>query len=116
MKIEKITSTEILKKFEEESALTLEGISEESIPDYRDWLVENCGLKEEEFFIVKGAFMNSTYGLKGNTAYPNDLTIVLVELKNLNVPRTVIARFSVGARWFDDVVANNRMHNEGGEE
>lgn len=94
------------------SALTSEGLSEESIPDFINWIKERSEMTEETVCIISGKFMNESYELTGTNKYPDDLTIVSVPLdiiKDINA--LVIDRFSIGARWFDDIVDNN-SHRE----
>jgi hypothetical protein len=93
-----------LKRFYDASALTVEGLSEDSLDDYYQWLKDNVGAKDDlTFYITSGEYMNSEYG----SNYPNDLTIVIVELKDIgSVTKLATKRFEFGGRWFDDVVDN----------
>ena len=49
--------------------------------------------------------MNDKYNLTDNNAYKEDLTIVSVI--DINPLKIALKRFSVGGRWFDDIVDNN---------
>ena len=108
MKTINVTDKATLDKLYEGSALTLEGLAEASIPDFFDWIKKLTPLKEETAYIIKGGVMNKTYGLTGTNAYPDDLTIVSVELDTMeNYGKVILPRFEIGARWFDDIVDNN---------
>ena len=75
---------------------------------------EGCPLKENKFYVISGEQMNEYCGgLTSNNAYPDDLNILCIELDNItDVTRLYIKKFEVGVRWFDDVVLNNRSHEE----
>lgn len=94
--------------FYNSSALTLEGLSLESLPDYADYLDNACGLKDGATFdIIEGCKMNEYFDLTGETAYPDDLHIVVIHLCFLKDPnKIVLKRFEFGGRWFDDVIDN----------
>ena len=70
---------------------------------------EGCPLLKEEFYIVTGKQMNEFCGgLTGDNEYPEDLTILCIELDNIkDVSKLYIKKFEVGARWFDDIVNGN---------
>lgn len=90
------------------SALTIEGLAESSIPDLFNWVKGITPMKNETAYIIKGKTMNSVYGLTGTNAYPDDLTIVSIKLEDIeDCMKVAIPRFQIGARWFDDIVANN---------
>ena len=64
--------------------------------------------------IISGKTMNEYYNLSGKNAYKDELTIVSIPLNQLNnIDKLAIARFEVGARWFDDIVDNNRNREVG---
>ena len=95
------------------SALTMEGLLESSIPDFIDWVKSYTPLKEEHAYVIKGVTMNDVYHLTGNNAYPDDCTLVAIKLEDMdNASNVAIPRFDIGARWFDDIVANNAMREE----
>lgn len=95
------------------SAWTWEGMSvdEKNLKDICNWFKSNgCPLIEDTFYVTKGSDMNEWCGgLTGNNAYPDDLSILSIELDNItNVSKIYLNKFQVGARWFDDIVDNNR--------
>ena len=95
------------------SALTIEGLAKESIPDFVDWVKQYTPMKSETAYIISGNTMNNVYHLTGINAYPNDLTIVSIKLEDMeNAMAVAIPRFQIGARWFDDIVDNNARREE----
>lgn len=106
MEIKTLTTLEELESLG--SALTIEGLLEESIPDFIDWIKQYTPMKKEIAYVIKGETMNHVYNLTGNNAYPDDCTIVSIKLEDMeNSMAVVIPRFNIGARWFDDIVMNN---------
>ena len=105
--IENVITKEQLDKLYNNSAFTIEGLAEESIPDLITWLEDNTTFTTDELivYITKGNVMNKTYGLYDNNAYADDLTIISVI--GIDMLKVALKRFSVGARWFDDIVDNN---------
>ena len=92
------------------SALTIEGLADDSIPDFINWVKEYTPMKNEIAYIIKGKTMNKVYGLTSKNAYPDDLTIVSIKLEDMeNSVAVVVPRFEIGARWFDDIIMNNAM-------
>ena len=99
---------EFLTMFTENSCFTLEGL------DLRDKesnkLMEKdfraAGFTEKDFivYVLKGSTMNDYYGLTDSNAYNPELTIAVIP--NFYNP---IFKLSVGARWFDDIVASNSI-------
>ena len=96
MEIKTLTTLEELESLG--SALTMEGLSEDSISEFIDWVKQYTPMKSETAYIIKGKTMNDVYMLTGNNKYPDDCT---------NSMAVVIPRFNIGARWFDDIVMNN---------
>ena len=95
------------------SAWTWEGMSDSSdnLEQIVNWFKEEgCPLRKEEFWTITGKQMNEFCGgLTGDNAYPEDLTILCIELDNItDVQKLYMKKFEVGARWCDDVVDNNR--------
>lgn len=107
------------KQLERENAMTVEGLAAEEDTYYGliDFFKEYNAIDEDkkvvEFWIIKGVDMNEHYNLHGNNAYPDNLTIV-------NVPLTQLRSFAgialpmrgFGARWYDDVVENNKRREK----
>lgn len=92
------------------SALTIEGLTDEAIPDFLDWIKKYTPILKEDVYITKGATMNKVLNLTGNNAYPDDLTIVSVRLDDMqNSSAIIMPRFAIGARWLDDIINNNLM-------
>jgi len=108
-----VTDRDKLLELYNDSALTLEGLDENSIPDFVEWIKKFTPLKTEDVYIIKGGIMNMAYNLTGTNAYANDLTIVCVKLSDMeDAMKIVLPRFEIGGRWFDDVVDNNKRHQE----
>ena len=108
MEIVKVETKEQIDFLYAQSALTIEGLSEDSIPDFMDYLKENTEVHRERVFVTKGSFMNEVFGLTGKNAYQDDLNIVSVALVDFAPGNIVTKRFEIGARWFYDIVDNNR--------
>lgn len=107
-----VTTKEQLNALYNQSALTFEGMStsEENLGAIRDWLNAHEAIidgTEPTIHIISGEFMNTTYGLKGNNAYPKDCNIL--SITGIDQMKIIIPRFEVGGRWFDDIVDNNAM-------
>lgn len=102
-------SMDICNELYDSSALTLEGLSLDSLDDYAKYLDGICGLRDGAVFhIINGNEMNGFYDLYGKNAYPDDLHIVAIKLDDLVNPSAIVMnRFSFGGRWFDDMVDNN---------
>lgn len=108
MEIRTLTELDELKNLG--SALTIEGLAEDSIPDFIEWIKEHTPMKNEIAYVIKGKTMNRVYVLTGKNAYPDDLTIVSIKLEDMeNSVAVVVPRFEIGARWFDDIIMNNAM-------
>lgn len=105
--IENVTTKEQLDNLYNHSAFTIEGLAEDSIPDMLEWLKENTVFTTENpiVYVTKGEVMNTEYSLVDNKAYADDLTIVSVI--DIDLLKIALKRFSVGGRWFDDIVDNN---------
>jgi hypothetical protein len=82
------------------SAMTFEGLTEESIPEAVSYIEEKAG-ETPKAFIYSGEQMNELFELGGENAYPADLTFVSF------VNTGSILAISIGARWFDDIIQNN---------
>lgn len=106
-----ITKTQ-LDKLYNNSAFTIEGLAEESVSDLITWLENNTTFTTDNLtvYIIKGNVMNKMYNLYGNNAYNDDLTIVsIIDIDSMKI---ALKRFSVGGRWFDDIVDNNARRKE----
>lgn len=103
-----VTKKETLDELELGSALTIEGLAEDSIPDFINWIKSYTPMKNEDVYVISGKMMNDSYGLTGKNRYQDDLTLVSVKLDSMeNAMSIVYPRFGIGGRWFDDIVANN---------
>lgn len=110
MKLIKVKDIETLKMLEEQSALTIEGLNEEDAPEFLNWVKQFSPVKSEIVYIVEGMLMNEVYGLTGENAYKDDLTIQAIPLNLIeNVSEIIVPRFEIRGRWFDDVVENNAI-------
>lgn len=90
------------------SAITIEGLLEDSISDYVNWIKQHSKMNCNDVYIISGKVMNEYYNLSGTNAYNDDVTIVSVPLEsNLDAMNLSIKKFEIGARWFDDIVDNN---------
>lgn len=109
-----VTEKETLNKLYDSSALTLEGLSadDRNIRDFIAWLdeIKVTYTTPLKVYVIKGEVMNEQYGLKGNNAYPDDLSIVSIDLNDISAFNP-LRKFDIGARWFDDIVDNNKQHN-----
>ena len=105
--IEHVETKEQLDELYNNSAFTIEGLAEQSIGDLMNWLGENTDFTTDKpiVYMTKGKTMNEVYELVGSNAYKDDLTIISVI--DINQMKVAIPRFSVGARWFYDIVDNN---------
>ena len=105
--IENVTTKAQLDNLYNHSAFTIEGLAEDSIVDLMEWLGANTTFTADNpiVYVTKGEVMNMEYNLIGNKAYADDLTIVsVIDINSLAI---ALKRFSVGGRWFDDIVDNN---------
>ena len=111
MNIIKVTTRAQLDELHKDWSLTIEGLSpdEANLEEFLDWVKELTPLKREDVYTIEGRVMNREYGLTGDNAYPEtDCTILCIKLDDMEKPMAVtLPRFTVGGRWFDDVVDNN---------
>lgn len=103
-----------MERLENGDAWTWEGMNtdDDNLEAIVDWFKEQgCPLKKEEFWVSTGKQMNEFCGgLTGSNAYPDDLTILSIELDNItDVSKLLMKKFEVGARWFSDITWNNRQ-------
>lgn len=96
MEIINVTTKEQLKELYNCSAMTWEGLVEEDF----ETALSMCGAEGAKGYVTKGAVMNKICKLTGSNAYPDDLDIFSIDkFKGLAI--------MVGARWMDDIIANN---------
>lgn len=96
MEIINVTTKEQLKELYNCSAMTWEGLVEEDF----ETALNMCGAEGAKGYVTKGAVMNKICKLTGSNAYPDDLDIFSIDkFKGLAI--------MVGARWMDDIIANN---------
>lgn len=105
-----------LVNLEKGSAFTFEGLmsDDKNLNDLVDFFNEKTNIKiPMKIYHATGEKVNTLYGLTGRNAYPNDLDIVLLPLDNWNeLGDLPMIKIQIGARWFDDIVDNNRMRQE----
>ena len=108
-----IFSAEDLKALYDDSALTITGLKVDSIPDFVKWVESYTKLLRRRAYVVSGKVMNVYCGLTGDNAYQDDLNLVAIKLSDIaDYSKIVFPRFQIGGRWFDDIVDNNRRHEE----
>lgn len=118
MNIIKVTEKEQLDMLYNGSACTLEGLVESSIRDMLEAMLDRGFIKDGnlnvDVYSIKGCVMNDMYGLTGDNAYQDDITIICVPLKFMkNISEfAVTMRIEYGYRWFDDIVDNNARREE----
>lgn len=102
-----VTNKEELDNLYKNSALTIEGLAEDSICDFVEWITENTDVLTDNLvvYVTKGKIMNDNYYLTGNNRYQDGLS--LVSVVDINLMKVAFKRFEIGGRWFDDIVDNN---------
>lgn len=111
IKVPENREKEMLDEFCEHSMFTFEGIeivgseAKKSLKELEK-VLRKSGYKEKDFiaYWFTGSVMNKHYGLTDSNAYPDDLTFLVIP--NYYNP---MVKISLGARWFDDIVANNSI-------
>ena len=102
-----------LDRFYSNSSLTLFGLSKESIKDWMEYMSDFIVTDKVAIYTYSGKMMNDKYSLRGNVAYPDDLTNFSFDTNLVfggNIGEVAIDRFNYGGRWFDDIVDNNEAH------
>ena len=102
---------EFFAEFTGKSMFTFEGIdikSKEGKASLKEMekLFRKTGFEGKDLvgYHFTGEVMNRLCGLTGDNAYPDDLTfLVIPDYYNPMV------KLECGARWFDDIIANNRI-------
>lgn len=111
IKVPENREAEMLQEFCENSMFTFEGltIDKNNIKDLEK-AVRSAGYSEKDFiaYWFYGSVMNKHYRLTNENAYPDDLTFVVIP--NFYNP---LFKLAAGARWFDDIVANNSIRQHG---
>lgn len=89
----------------------------EGVNDVKEWtdgitkMLAEQGMGQlvpEDFVNITGAEVNRELGLTGSNRYPDDLVILGFSLKHItNTGALTMWKFQMGARWFDDIVANS---------
>lgn len=94
------------------SCFTFEGIDISTTKNKRDFkdnfekVARMTGYENKELigYTYTGKMMNNVYGLTDDNAYKDDLTFITIpDYYNPMV------KLKLGARWFDDIVANNSI-------
>ena len=102
---------EFFSEFSSKSMFTFEGIDIKSKEGRQglnklEKVMRETGFTEKDCigYHFKGEVMNRLCHLTGNNAYPDDLTFLVIP--NYYNP---MVKLELGARWFDDIVANNAI-------
>ena len=104
-----------LNQLYDDSALTIEGLVPGDIEAFADFVDKAASLKKRRAYIISGKTMNKAYRLHDDNKYPEDLNIVAIMLADMKNPSAIaIPRFSVGGRWYDDIVDNNASREKRG--
>ena len=114
-KLVEVINKDTLDLLYEESALTIEGLQLDSIDAFIQDIGQRAGYIHDsiEVYITKGKLMNEVYGLTDSNAYKDDLTIVSIKLSDIkDISSILLYRFSIGGRWFDDIVDNNYLRQK----
>ena len=104
---------EDLEKLYSTSGFTFEGLlcEKECLDDLTKFLDEFIKPEVEvlKIYRITGKLMNEYCDLVKDP-YPDKLSIVTIPLDQLcNIPKLAIVKINVGARWFDDVIDNNKQ-------
>ncbi len=111
VKVPENREDEMLQEFVNTSAFTFEGIDihskegKEGLKKLEE-VLRKTGYTEKHCYgyWFTGAVMNRAFRLTDSNAYPDDLTFLVIP--NYYNP---IVKLECGARWFDDIVANNAI-------
>lgn len=112
MEIVHVKTEEELEYLYKDGSLTLEGLREDYIPDFMDFLKENTTVHRERVFLISGSFMNNKYGLTGKNAYKQDCNIVCVSSEDIDESPIIIKKYEIDGKWFNDIVDNNARWQE----
>ena len=97
--IKELTTKEELDAMANKSAPTWEGLALEGLEEQLKELDP-----EVEAVYCTGKTYDEAYGLTGDNAYPDDLTIVFLDKWSIDMMQW---KFNYGCRWADDVRDNN---------
>lgn len=102
MELIRCTEQDIQRLYDED-AWTWLGMTtdDDNLQSIIDWFKEEgCPLKKEEFYVMTGKQLNNfKIPLTGDNAYPEDLTILSIELDNItDVSKLFIKKFEVGLK------------------
>lgn len=105
---------EKIKELENGSAFTWEGMIldtkslDQMAHDFVNERLVTEDTKEIDGFVWNGKMMNEIYGLHGDNAYPDEFPFLCFDTDSFNGNGNVnVFKMMVGARWLDDIVANN---------
>lgn len=92
------------------SAATWEGfnMSAKNLNDFEYRVEKLSHWKNRRIYITTGKEMNEFSKLTGDNAYPDDLHIVSIALAD--VEDCMPLKMQLGARWLDDIIANNEFN------
>ena len=115
VKVPENREVEMLQEFLSTSAFTFEGVDlkskegKDALKKFEE-VMRETGYKEKECvgYTVSGEVMNKHFQLTDSNAYPDDLLLLVIP--NYYNP---MVKVQVGARWFDDIVANNSIRQNG---
>ena len=102
--IKEITTREELDALANKSAPTWEGLSLDGLEEQLKEIDP-----EVEAVYCTGKTYDEVYGLTGDNAYPDDLTIVFLKKWSIGM---MAWKFNYGCRWADDVLDNNLAREE----
>lgn len=115
VEIKKVESVFDLEYLNENDAIVIEGITEDTIGDFVDWVNHIATLKNDTTTVYKisGGLLDMVWGLTGDNRYDEDLNIVAIPFSEIESPELLaIPRFAVCARWWSDVRDNNLRREE----
>jgi len=98
MQIIETKTLEDLQNLYDHSAMTWEGLNEDSFEEALDYCCAKG--KDGTGYKTTGKVMNELCNLTGDNAYPDDLTI-------FSIPNFKGLAIQFGARWMDDIIDNN---------
>lgn len=108
-----INTKAALYKLKREGAITWEGLelSDENLNYLFDWIRDYTPFKREAIYIIHGALMNQFFDLTGEDAYPEDLNIVSIRLKDLVDPSAIsVSWLMIDGQFLDWIIAKNKCY------